>query len=76
MDEIRAFIEQVGQWANSNDFANGILLLGGAATATTVGAYRLLRGKKKEATRIKATIDAPAGTRIKFESGEDAVSDL
>lgn len=76
MDEIRAFVEQVGQWANSNDFANGILLLGGAITATTIGAYRLVRGKKKEVDRIKATIDAPAGTRIRFESGEeDSISE-
>ncbi len=63
------FFEQIGQLGDNENLVRGVLITGGAALTMILTGWRVLR--KTDPSRIKANIDAPAGTRIKFESGKD-----
>lgn len=62
------FFEQIGEWVQNENLVKGVLITGGAALTVLLTSWRVLRGKKD---RIIANINAPAGTKIRFESGED-----
>ena len=71
--DVGQFLEQVGQWTDNKDLVRGTLIIGGTALTVLLTGWRVLHAKK-DAKRVTAHIDVPAGTRVKFES--DATSPI
>ncbi len=69
MDEVRLWLQEIGQFLGNDNVARGAVVTGGTALAVILGAWRLLR--RKTTDRVKVSVDAPKGQSVKIELGEE-----